>query len=202
MSKSCLVHVAAAIVLTASLGAVPFAGAQAGAQPPPAPPRPVEAPAAKPAPANATDSDFVTQASKAGAKEVELGHLAAKQAMSSDVKAFANMMVSGHSKTGDELSAIAKKNGVALPPAATLDAEKKAAADKLMSLQGAAFDRAYMDQMVTAHRAAVELFEKQSKDGSNAELKAFATKTLPTVRDHLKQATALHAKLGESGVRP
>jgi len=195
MSKSYLLQVAGAIALTASLGAVPIAAAQAGAQTPPAPPRPVDAPTVAKAVANVADSDFVAQAAKAGAREVELGHLAAKQAMNADVKAFANRMISDHSKTGDELAAIAKKNAIALPPAATLDAEKKAATDKLMSLQGAAFDRAYMDQMVTAHRGAVELFEKESKDGSNAELKAFAAKALPTVRDHLKEATALQMKV-------
>jgi putative membrane protein len=200
MSKRYFIHVAGATVLTTALFVVPLASAQAGAQTQPPAPRPAEGPATKTG--SASDSDFVTQASKAGAKEVELGRLAAKQALNADVKAFASRMVTDHSKASDELTALAKKHGVALPPAATLDTEKKAAADKLVTLQGAAFDRAYMEQMVTAHRAAVELFERESKEGTNAELKAFAAKTLPTVRDHLKQATALQAKVGETGVRP
>jgi putative membrane protein len=181
-----------AVALTAILPAVSVIASQGGAQPsqPQAPSSAAAARAATPA----SDADFVTQAAKASAKEIELGRLAARQASNTDVKAFANRMVTDHSKAADELTAIAKKHNMTMPTTATLDSEKKAATDKFMSMQGAAFDRAYMDQMVTAHRAAVELFEKESKDGSNAELKAFATKTLPTIREHLKEAEALQAK--------
>jgi len=45
--------------------------------------------------------------------------------------------------------------------------------------------------MVKDHEEAVALFEKESKSGSDADLKSFAGKTLPTLQDHLKMAKAL-----------
>jgi putative membrane protein len=73
--------------------------------------------------------------------------------------------------------------------------------DQLKSLSGAAFDRAYMDMMVTKHRATVEVLEKQTRDGEDAEIKAWAAKALPAVREHLELAEDLQRKLGSTSSR-
>lgn len=39
-------------------------------------------------------------------------------------------------------------------------------------------------------------FETQSKDGNDADIKSFATKTLPTLQEHLKMAQAAAQKVG------
>ena len=69
-----------------------------------------------------------------------------------------------------------------------LDAKHKAMQDKLSKLKGQAFDKAYMTHMVTAHKQAVTLFQQEAKSGKDAETKAFAEKTLPTLQAHLKMA--------------
>jgi len=46
--------------------------------------------------------------------------------------------------------------------------------------------------MVKDHEEAVSLFDEEAKTGKDPELKAFAAKTLPTLKDHLKMAKALH----------
>jgi putative membrane protein len=67
-----------------------------------------------------------------------------------------------------------------------------------MSQTGAAFDKGFIDAQVKAHQDAIALFEKQASGGSDADLKAFASKQLPALRTHLKQAQDLQTKLGAS----
>ena len=69
------------------------------------------------------------------------------------------------------------------------------ASEPWMSATGAAFDRGFIESQVKAHQEAITLFEQQAKNGSDADLKAFAQKQLPGLRNHLKQAQDLQAKL-------
>jgi len=197
MSKNDYVRAAGVVAVAAGLWTAQLLAAQATPQTPVPAGRAGDTMASARTSNAQADNDFVMQAARAGTKEVEVGRLAAKQATNASVKAFANRMVTDHTKANDELMAIAKKLSIALPPAATTDADKKAATEKLTGLQGAAFDKAYMDAMVSDHQAAVALFEKESKDGSVADLKAFAGKTLPTIREHLKEATSLQAQVNK-----
>jgi putative membrane protein len=142
------------------------------------------------------DEAFVKTAAIAGMAEVDHGELAATNAESNDVKAFAQKMVADHSKANDELKTIASQKNVMLPT--ELDAKHKAMQAKLSKLKGAAFDRAYMSHMVTAHKEAVALFQREATSGKDADVKAFAEKTLPTVQAHLKAAQDLGAKGGKT----
>jgi putative membrane protein len=73
--------------------------------------------------------------------------------------------------------------------------------DKLAKEQGADFDKAYMSHMQDDHRKAVSLFEKQAKSGDDAELKAFAQKTLPTLQEHHKLANTVHDSVKQKTAR-
>jgi predicted outer membrane protein len=66
---------------------------------------------------------------------------------------------------------------------------------KLANLQGAEFDRAYMEEMVDAHEDMVELLEDQSEDGDDAQLKKWAADALPGTREHLQLARSLRDKV-------
>lgn len=135
------------------------------------------------------DQSFVTKASQGGVAEVELGQLALSRGNSQEVKAFAQKMVDDHSKANAELAAVATAAGASV--AAAPSAEQKAVAAKLEALSGAAFDRAYASQMVADHEKTVALFEQEAESGGNAGIKAFAAKTLPTLRTHLEHARQL-----------
>lgn len=141
----------------------------------------------------AADISWLVQAAEANLVEIETGRLAESKASNSEVKQFGQHMVDDHSKANAELSDLARKKGLTLP---TRPDEKhaKAAAD-LADLGGADFDRKYMDMMVSDHETAVSLFEKHS-DASDADVKAFAEKTLPTLRHHLQMAKDVRGKLG------
>jgi len=134
----------------------------------------------------AADKKFVMDAAMGGMTEVELGKLASKNAAAPAVKDFGHHMVDDHSKANDELGSLAKNKGVT--PPATLDATHQKVVDKLSKLNGAAFDRAFMSQMLTDHKKTIALFNKTSASAKDGDIKTFATKTLPTLRTHLQMA--------------
>lgn len=140
---------------------------------------------------------FVRDAANVGMAEVELGRLATEKASSDDVKQFGQRMVTDHTKANDELKTLAESKGITLP--ADLDAQHKAARDKLSKLSGTAFDRAYMDEMRNGHKKVVAEFERESKTGTDPDLKAWAAKTLPTIESHLQMAE--RTAVGTSGTK-
>jgi len=135
------------------------------------------------------DRNFLMEAAMGGMMEVELGRVAAQQGMSDAVKQFGQRMVDDHSKANSELMSLASSKGITLPT--TLDEKHREHVTKLSGMSGADFDRAYVKMMVSDHRKDVSEFEKQSTRGTDADLKAFASSTLPTLQEHLQMAEAL-----------
>jgi putative membrane protein len=142
---------------------------------------------------DADDAKFVTTAASDGMAEVNAGKLAQQKASSARIKSFASMMVTDHSKAGDELAAIAKTKNITLPTGPDADQQKMAA--DLSSKSGKDFDKAYVDGMVDGHEKAVKLFTDASQNCKDADLKAFATKTLPTLKMHLDSIKAIKASM-------
>lgn len=143
-----------------------------------------------------SDEKFVMHASQSGMKEVELSKQAAEKATSPEVKKFAAMMVSDHTKANEELKAVASKKS--FPMATTLDEKHQSQMNAVAEKTGAEFDKEYMEEMVKDHKKAVEMFEDASKGAEDADLKAFAAKTLPTLQHHLSEAQALQKKMSGS----
>ncbi len=129
------------------------------------------------------DKSFMMEAAKGGLMEVEMGKMAAKKATNADVKAFGQHMVTDHSKANAELMALAKKKGVAL--------DKNVKVEKIDEKR---FDHEYMELMVKDHKKDVASFEKAAKNSKDADVKAFAGKTLPTLKQHLEMAKQTEAK--------
>lgn len=135
------------------------------------------------------DAMFVKNASAAGAAEVALGKLGQSQGQSDQVKQFGAQMVKDHTAANDELSSIASEKGLTV---ATDPSAKDAAAAKMIGAkQGAAFDTAFSKKMVMDHKQAVALFTQEANSGKDSDLKAFAAKTLPTLKQHLEMAQSL-----------
>jgi putative membrane protein len=147
------------------------------------------------------DKNFLTHAAQGGEAEVELGRIAQQKAADSQVKAFGQRMETDHSKAGSELRALIAQKGLTVPGG--LPADALALKNRLDKLQGATFDQAYMRAMVDDHVKDVHAFEMAAKS-TDADIKAFAEKTLPTLREHLKMAqdtykTVSSARAGTSG---
>jgi putative membrane protein len=130
------------------------------------------------------DRGFVHDAAIGGMAEVEEGKIAQQQAQNSAVKDFAKKMVDDHSQASEKLKSLAQAKGVQIP--ADLDKSHKSDNDKLMKSKN--FDRDYVRAQVKDHDKTVKLFEKEVKSGEDAELKRFATDTLPILQQHQKMA--------------
>jgi putative membrane protein len=145
---------------------------------------------------SAQDSMFVAKASAGGMTEIQASKLADSHSQSGTIKSFASKMVTDHTAAGDKLTSIAQKDGftpASAPMAAPMAAQQKELA-KLETLNGMAFDKAYSSMMVKDHDAAVALFKKETTAGSNADLKSFASETLPTIEQHQMMAKKLRMK--------
>ena len=143
------------------------------------------------------DHKFMKKAAAGGLTEVEMGKLAQTQAASDQVKQFGARMDTDHSKVNAELKSIAASKNVELPQSPPKKETKMM--DKLKSMSGTEFDRAYMSHMVSDHKKDIELFEKESNSGKDPQLKAFAAKTLPTLQEHLQMAQGIHDSMMAAG---
>jgi putative membrane protein len=135
------------------------------------------------------DQKFMTDAALGGMREVELGRMAAQLGATDAVKEFGRKMVEHHTKANTELMSLASSKGVTLP--AALEEKHRSEMSKLQAQKGADFDRAFAKMMLKDHEKAVDLFEKESTKGGDADLKAFASSTLPTLQEHISMARAL-----------
>jgi putative membrane protein len=136
--------------------------------------------------AMAADTRFAKAAAQGGMAEVKLGQLAQEKGSSDAVKRFGKRMVDDHSKAGGQLTEAASKEKVTLPT--DISSKDQAIYDRLSKLNGAAFDRAYAKDMVADHQTDVAEFQKEASGGKSEALKSFASETLPTLQDHLKEA--------------
>lgn len=136
------------------------------------------------------DSKFAVEAASGGMMEVQLGELAQQKASSQQVKDFGAMMVRDHSKANEELKSIALNKNITLPPAPGEDHMDHI--KNLSEKSGKEFDKDYMKLMVKDHDDDIDKFEKCSKDAKDAELKAFAEKTLTTLREHHNAAKKIN----------
>lgn len=139
------------------------------------------------------DAKFATDAASAGMAEVAAGKLASEKAVDPQVKEFGSMMVMDHTKANEELMAIAKTKNITLPTAPDADHQKMAA--DLAAKSGKDFDKAYVDAMVDGHKKVASMLEDASKNCKDADLMAFATKTLPTVKAHLAKIEAIQKSM-------
>ncbi len=142
------------------------------------------------------DKTFARKAAAGGMAEVKLGQLAQRNGSNEAVKEFGRRMESDHSKAGDQLKDVASRNNITLPT--DLDRKDQATYDRLSKLSGAAFDRAYARDMVADHQNDITEFKKEARTGRNPDVKGFASQTLPTLEDHLKQAKAMESAVGTS----
>jgi len=140
-----------------------------------------------------SDRSFVTKAGVGGMEEVALGQLAEQNAQSQAVKDFAARMVKDHTAANQDLIKVAASQSVNVP--GELDKSAQSDVDKLSKKSGTDFDKAYVKAMVSDHKTDISLFEKEAKSGKNPDLQAFASKTLPTLQEHLQMIESIQTSM-------
>lgn len=174
---------------------------------------------------SSSDERFIKDACKGGHIEAEMGKLGVQKAQNPQVKQFAQKLADDHSKANAELKQLASSKGITLPEPperiagtdesadrtqvrdkedadpsrAREHAEFKREWQKLESASGAEFDRQFVSMAVKCHEKGVKEFEKASQGTGDAEVKAYAAKTLPTLQEHLRTAQSLQSQVGGAG---
>lgn len=148
---------------------------------------------------SADDRHFATRAAEAGMGEVELGKLAEQKAENKQVKQFGARMVHDHSQANDRLKQIAATGNMTLPMRLETSAQKDL--DKLTKLSGEQFDRAYISKQVSGHEKLIKEFKKEAQSGKDADLRAFASNTLPTLEEHLQLAKSAQQAIQDEAAK-
>jgi putative membrane protein len=165
-------------VLLSLAAVIGIANAQTGA--------PMEAPATL----NAVDFNFVGQANLGAPFQVNSGRLAEKKGGSADIRNYAHLMVTSHIPVADALTAILQRKNVT-PSNTLLHGAYDAMISTLNADHRAAFDRDYVNGQVEYQKGNAALFRQEIENGSDPELKQFASQTLPKIEDHLQRALRL-----------
>jgi putative membrane protein len=134
--------------------------------------------------------DFVKQVAISDMFELESNKLAQQKGNATE-KAFASQMVTDHTKTSTELKGLVSGGKVKAELPTALDSAHQSKLDKLKAANEKDFSSEFDAMQVSAHKDAVDLFERYAKGGDNADLKNWAGKTLPALQHHLKMAQDL-----------
>ncbi|WP_395748885.1 DUF4142 domain-containing protein [Prosthecobacter sp.] len=140
----------------------------------------------------ASDEKFVKMAGADGMAEVKIATLGTQKAERTDVKDLATMLVADHTKANAELTSLAESKKVQLSAVITPKAAK--AFEDLEKVSGKDFDKAFLKQLEKDHKACISNFEDAEKNAEDADVKSWATKTLPTLRAHLDKVKELAGK--------
>jgi putative membrane protein len=132
------------------------------------------------------DVNFIQKAASGGAQEVENGKMAERQAKSAEVKTIAARIVADHTRINKELTSLANPKGVTFDTSAV----------KAQNLGAGNFDALYLKWLELIHKADIAEFEKAARSADDSDLRAWASKTLPTLKQHLTMAESAEKKMG------
>jgi putative membrane protein len=135
-------------------------------------------------------ADFVKEVAISDMFEIEASKLAQQKGNAAE-KTFASQMVTDHTKTSTELKGLVSSGKVKAELPTALDSSHQSKLDKLKGASGKDFSSEFDSVQVSAHKDAVDLFERYAKGGDNSDLKDWAGKTLPALKHHLEMAEAL-----------
>lgn len=147
--------------------------------------------AASTAMAVSTDT-FLTQVAGGNQFEIDSSGLALTTTKSEAVRMFATQMIADHSAAAIKFKKAITEANLKAPPDGT-DTKHLAIIADLRKMDGAAFDKAYIDAQYKAHVETVALFEAYAGQGDNSRMRQFAQELLPTLRSHLDHVKKLKA---------
>jgi putative membrane protein len=132
------------------------------------------------------DAEFMVMAANQGMLTLEMSQIAQRKATSPDVKYVAQAIVAGHSNMQPEVKALADKKSIVLP--ASLGKDEARQVGELTALNGAAFDRKYLELLDNTHDKSIDAFDDMSEDAYDGDIRALAAKYLPILKNHRESA--------------
>jgi len=143
--------------------------------------------------ANDQDRMFLMKALEGGNAEIKKGALARSKSKNPEIVKYGDMMENDHHSVNSKLKQVAEQRGYKVSDQLTAEAQKMHST--LDKMEGEAFDREFVRQMIADHRQAIELFKQQAANGTDQELKNLAAGALPTLETHLKEIERLHGDM-------
>jgi putative membrane protein len=131
------------------------------------------------------DQTFLLTAASSGAQIIQDGMVAEKKAKSAETRKVASRVVASHETSNKDLIALAKRKGLAV----TTDNIKP----RDMGTQN--YDAQYLYSIETDHQQDLKAFNDELKNGKDAEVKAWASQHLPTVKEDLAMAKKARKEL-------
>lgn len=135
------------------------------------------------------DKKFLNMAADANMTQAHIGEMAEKAAAKTSVRDFGQQLVRDHTQAYGELAALAGRIGATIPKG--IDVRRDSAIRKLTRVKGRTFDRQFLRDEVLDHERALTAFRREAAHGSDADVRAFASKMIPTLREHLHTAESL-----------
>jgi putative membrane protein len=139
------------------------------------------------------DAQFLVNAAEINLEQIQLGKMAQQKGGTAQVKELGKMMEDAHTKSQNDLTALAQSKMITIPTSSTNNA--KDAYNDLNEKSGNDFDKAYVNMMVNSHKDAIDTFEDASTDSNDIDIKNWATVSLSGLRTHLDHSVALQNNL-------
>lgn len=139
------------------------------------------------------DSQYLVDAAETDLKEIEIGKLAQQKGTDAEVKAFGKILVDDHTKSWNELKALAEQKQITLPAAITEEGQDDY--NKLNEQSGHDFDKKFADMMVDGHKKALDKAQKASEKANDADIRAWGVAKITSLNAHRDHAQMLKDKL-------
>jgi putative membrane protein len=142
------------------------------------------------------DADFVAEAVASDMAEIKMAQLASQRSTNPQIKEVAKMLETEHTKTLNELKALAQTKAITVPMEEKEDAKDKY--KKLSEVEADEFDKKWLEHMEDDHEKCINKFEKRAENGEDAEIKAFAAKTLPHLKMHKEKIESVQESMKDN----
>jgi putative membrane protein len=143
----------------------------------------------KKAPAIPDDATFLAMAAQADMTSAHIGQEAEDRAVNAKVKEFAKTLAQDHTNNYQMLTALAGKLGETVPKA--IDVKNDRAIASLDHYKGKTYDHILLTREAAEHEKLVSVFKTEAEHGQNADIRAYASQTLPVIERHLHEVQDL-----------
>jgi putative membrane protein len=147
------------------------------------------------------DKEFVKDAAQVERKEVEMGRLGLERAHSPHVQQLARLIHEDHIMANEELMTISRRKGIAIP--ATV--HQSGDVSHMEAVGDQDFDQVYVHHIIDSHKEEIQRYQAAAHTLSNPEVRSYAARTLPILKDHVRMAESIansHTFAGESFADP
>lgn len=137
-----------------------------------------------------TPAEYVATAGASDLYEITSSQIVLETTQNSQLRSFAKMMITQHTKSTADVKGAAKRSRIAAPPPKLTPLQNELVT-QLRSESGPTRDAAYIAQQKAAHGQALAVQKAYAMEGKAAPLKAAAQTIVPVVEHHIIMLKAM-----------